>query len=326
MSATVFRPSAFLAGGHAQTLAGQVVRTALGWPFPSEDHVVDAAEGARLLLRVTWQPEGQERPALVLVHGLEGHDRSPYLLSTGTLAYRLGWHVVRMNMRGCGDALALSPHLYNAGLSSDLVAVSLWLARRVSRFAVVGFSLGAGMTLLALSREREALPDGLAAAVAVCPPLDMSRSADALERRVNWIYQNRFVVSLKRSYRNRQRLSNGRLAPGLERGLRTLRQFDDVITAYYGGYRDAEHYYRTVSAGPRLAQIDRPTLVLSPANDPFITPPAPDERPLSETVRVEVPASGGHVGFVGPTRAPRHFWAGERAISFLSTTLDLDEV
>ena len=326
MSSLGFRPLAFLAGGHSQTLAGQIVRTGLQWPFPSEDHVVEAEGGIRLLLRATWHAPAGHRPALVLIHGLEGNDGSPYLLSTGVLAYRLGWHVVRMNMRGCGDSLPLCPHLYNAGLSSDLTAVSRWLARRVSRFAVAGFSLGAGMTLLALSRERAEMPDELVAAAAVCPPLDMSRSADALERRENWVYHKRFIVSLKRAYRDRQRLSNGRYAKGRERGLRTLREFDDVITAHYGGYRDAEDYYRTVSTGPRLGAIDRPTLVLAPRNDPFIPPPAPGEWSLSETVRVEIPSSGGHVGFVGPTRAPRRFWAAERIVSFLSTALDLEEV
>src|SRR3990172_851034 len=41
-------------------------------------------------------------------------------------------------------------------------------------------------------------------------------------------------------------------------------------TAFHGGYRDAEDSYQRVSPGPRLGSIDRPTLILAAADDPFI--------------------------------------------------------
>jgi predicted alpha/beta-fold hydrolase len=135
--------------------------------------VVEAGDGVRILLRASWQKE-RDRPALLLIHGLEGCDRSPNVISTGTLAYRAGWHVVRMNLRGCGDSLPLCPRLYNAGMTSDLVAVFDWLASRVSSFAVAGFSLGGNLTLLTLDRDRERISRELRGVAAICPPLDMS--------------------------------------------------------------------------------------------------------------------------------------------------------
>ena len=39
--------------------------------------------------------------------------------------------------------------------------------------------------------------------------------------------------------------------------------------------------------------------------------------PLSPCVQREITATGGHVGFVGPTRAPGWFWAAERTLQFL---------
>lgn len=268
-------------------------------------------------MRASWQPDAEARPALLLVHGLEGSDAARYMLATGILAYRAGYHVIRMNMRGCGDSLELCPRLYNAGLTTDLVAVFDWLAGRVPRFAVGGFSLGAGLTLLTLARERKRLPTACAGAVAVCPPLDMSLCADALELRKNWIYQFRFTRSLCRSYRARQLLSPERHEKGRERGIKSLRQFDDVVTAHYGGYSDAEDYYRTVSAGPRLEKIDRPTLVLGTDNDPFIPYDSIAHWPHSEHVRVEIVEGAGHVGFLGSSKAPRLFWAADRMLAFL---------
>ena len=118
----LFLPHPWLRGGHRQTLLAYLLRRRLRWPHPSEDVVIETADGARLLLRASWQPGPRENPpAVVLVHGLGGSDSSTYVLSTGDLAFRRGWHVVRMNMRGSGDGEALCPLLYNAGLDGDLL-------------------------------------------------------------------------------------------------------------------------------------------------------------------------------------------------------------
>lgn len=293
------------------------MRTALRWPFPSEDIVVPSDDGVQLLVRASWQPRRTDRRAIVFVHGLEGSDRAGYLVSTGIHAFRRGWDVIRMNMRGCGDSLDLCPRLYNAGLTTDLVAVARWLASRTATFAIVGFSLGAGLSLLTLAKERRELPPQLASAVAICPPLDMSRSADALEWRKNWYYGRRFTRSLCASYRARQARSRDRYERGREKNIATLREFDDIITAHYGHYRDAADYYDRVSAGPRLSEIETPTLVLSSTNDPFIPIESVSHWPVGDSVRLELTEGAGHVGFVGRSSAPRFFWASERALDFI---------
>lgn len=277
--------------------------------------MVEAPEGIRILLRASWQAEKQ-KPALLLIHGLEGCDSSPNVVSTGILAYRSGWHVLRMNLRGCGDSLPLCPRLYNAGMTSDLAAVFEWLARRVPRFAVAGLSLGGNLTLLTLARDRERLPDELLGIAAICPPLDMSACADALERRGNRIYQLQFVNSLNASYRKRREILGGAYEADRERGIATVREFDERITAFYGGYRDAEDYYQRVSPGPHLQSIDRPTLVLAAADDPFIPEASMTKWARSREVTIEMIPDGGHVGFVGWSKAPRHFWAADRVLSF----------
>ena len=130
-------------------------------------------------------------------------------------------------------------------------------------------------------------------------------------------FHQRFTRSLCASYRARQTLTPTRYEKGLERNVTTLRQFDDVITAYYGRYRNAEDYYRSVSSGPRLDQIDRPTLVLGTDNDPFIPVENIAHWPHSKTVRVEITGGAGHVGFIGSSKAPRFFWAADRMLAFL---------
>jgi predicted alpha/beta-fold hydrolase len=313
-----FHPPAWLVGGHRQTFLGHWLRRLLRWNLPSEDLVVEAGQGVRLLLRASWQPAPREdRPTLLIVHGLGGSDASAYVVSTGRLAHARGWNVVRMNMRGSGDGLSLCPLLYNAGLDTDLLAALSAVSSLVPRLAVVGFSLGANLVLLTLGRRHERLPAAITAAAAVSPPVDLSACADALERRGNGFYERYFVQMLSEGYRQRHRLRPDLFAAGRERGLRTVREYDDRITAPFGGYESAAQYYERSSAGPWLTSIDRPALVLAAADDPMIPAESMTCWALAPVVRREIVPTGGHVGFVGRSQAPGWFWAPQRVLDFL---------
>lgn len=314
-----FRPRRWLSGGHRQTLLGYWSRRRLRWTLPAEDLVVEAGEGVRLLVRATWQPGSAERPTIVLLHGLGGCDRSSYGIATGELAWQAGWNVARMNMRGAGDGHAHCARLYNAGLDADLLAVAEALARRTPHLALTGFSLGANLVLLAMGRSSARLPQAVFAGAAVSPPLDLAACADALGHRGNRLYQRHYVGGLRAAYSERQRILPDVYEPGRERLMRTVREFDHHITARYGGFADADDYYARSSAGPWLTRIDRPTLILAAEDDPFIPADAVARWPLPETgmVRREMTPTGGHVGFVAPTRAAGRFWAAERVMAFL---------
>src|SRR4051812_9165979 len=167
-----FRPHPLLRGGHRQTLLGYALRRRLRWRRPSEDIVVEAGDGVRLLVRASWQPgPADERPALVLVHGLAGCDQATHAVATAELAWARGFHVLRMNMRGAGDGAAICARLYNAGLDTDMLAVLRMAAARTSRVAACGFSLGAGLLLLTAGRLAAELPREVRAIAAVSPPL-----------------------------------------------------------------------------------------------------------------------------------------------------------
>ena len=317
-----FRPLPLLGGGHRQTLAGHFARSRLHWSRSTEDVIVDAPDRVKLLLRVSWQGGPQHRkPALVLLHGLEGCDYSGYVLSAGELAYRAGYHVIRMNFRGCGDALRVCPMLYNAGVSRDLLAVMDWVSSQVSKAFILGFSLGANLTLLSLARHGAAIPRQVVGAVAISPPLDLAAVADALDRPRNTMYRKYFLRRLRASYRRRQSLLPDLYEHGVEWECHNLWGYDELITARYAGYQGAADYYAQSSAGPVMVDIDRPTLILSARDDPIIPAESVTRWPVATQVRREIAYTGGHVGFVGDSRAPGLFWAAERAIDFLDECL-----
>jgi hypothetical protein len=316
-----FRPNPLAVGGHRQTLLGFWHRRKLRWTLPVEDLIVEAGDGIRLLLRASWQPGPREsRPALVTIHGLGGWDEASYGLATAAYAYGLGWHVLRMNMRGAGDSARICPRLYNAGLDTDLVAALAAVTRVAPRVAVVGFSLGANLALLALGRSAPHIPAGLMGVVAVSPPLDLAACVAALERPMNRLYQAYFLRNLRLSYRWRQRLCPELYEAGREEKPRTIREWDEAITAPYGGYASADEYYARSSAGPYVERLDRRVLILTAQDDPLV-PAASVARwplPASGAVQREITRTGGHVGFVGRTEAPGRFWAAERAMRFLA--------
>jgi predicted alpha/beta-fold hydrolase len=316
-----FHPHPLAVGGHRQTLLGFWHRRKLRWTLPVEDVIVDAGDGIRLLLRASWQPGPREaRPALLTIHGLGGWDEASYGLATGAYAYGLGWHVLRMNMRGAGDSARICPRLYNAGLDTDLVAVLQAVTRLAPRVAVVGFSLGANLALLALGRSAAGLPDGLLGVVAVSPPLDLAACVAALERPVNTLYQRYFLRNLRLSYRWRQSLCPELYEAGRETAPRSIREWDAAITAPYGGFASADEYYARSSAGPYVSTLDRRVLILTAQDDPLVPADSVTRWPLpaSGMVQREVTPTGGHVGFVARTRAPGRFWAAERALRFLA--------
>ena len=94
-------------------------------------------------------------------------------------------------------------------------------------------------------------------------------------------------------------------------------------TAFHGGYRDAEDYYQRVSPGPRLEAIDRPTLILAAADDPFIPEASMRKWARSDSVSMEIVDGAGHVGFVGRSKAPGYFWGADRILGFLESVVQV---
>jgi predicted alpha/beta-fold hydrolase len=308
-------------GGHRQTLLGYALRSRLTWTLPVQDHVVESTGDVRLLIRASWQPGAPEdHPLLVLVHGLGGSDASAYMLSTGLAAYRRGFHVLRANMRGAGDGESICPRLYNAGLDEDLLAVLGFAARWAKRIVVVGFSLGGNLILLAAGRQRTKLPEAVSRLAVVSTPLDLEACAASLEWTGNRVYQHYFMQACARAT----------TAPGP--GPRALRSRPGAAGADSQGVRRGHHRaLRRLRQRPRvLPALEQRTLA------PVDRPAHPDRErrrrshgphridpgwplPASGLVTREVSATGGHVGFVGRSRAPGHFWAADRVLDFVET-------
>ena len=183
-----------------------------------------------------------------------------------------GMNVVRMNMRNCGGTEKLTPTLYHSGLSADVGAVAQSLIRedQLKRIALVGYSMGGNLVLKLAGELGKSAPPELKAAVGVSPAMDLAPSADALHRAANRMYEWKFLRGLRRRFRRKASLFPDRYELKYLKRLRTIREFDDQITARYSGFTGADDYYARASASRIAEHIAVPTLVIHSKDDPFI--------------------------------------------------------
>ncbi|HJQ25128.1 MAG TPA: alpha/beta fold hydrolase [Blastocatellia bacterium] len=317
-----FVPHPALRNGHAQTLAGALLRRRFKLVTENcEARHFEIPPGGQVLGHCSWQPDRASRPTLVLAHGMEGSTESRYMLGTAEKALEAGFNVIRMNVRNCGGTEHLTPTLYHAGLTEDLKQIINELRARdgLNEIYLAGFSLGGNMVLKLAGEYAADAPPALRGVIAVSPSIDLANCADAIERRSNLIYHFKFITSLRNRLRRKARLFPERYDASRLRGVWTIRRFDDLITAPHMGFQNVANYYERASALPFIERIRVPTLIVHAKDDPFI-PFAPFERREVTTnphVALIAPDHGGHVGFIAATgEGERRFWAEAMIVNF----------
>jgi predicted alpha/beta-fold hydrolase len=282
-----------------QTLAGNFLPRKSTLP-PPQERLFQVEKNVQVLCHCHWQPQHESRPTLVIVHGLEGSSLSQYVIGTGSKAWDKGMNVVRMNMRNCGGTERLAPTLYHSGLSADVGAVVRTLIEqdRLQRIALAGYSMGGNLVLKLAGDWGSDAPKELRAVAAVSPAADLAASADAMHEKANLVYEWKFLLSLMRRYRRKQALFPQTYAS--TRFPRSIREFDDIITAPYSGFANADDYYARASASRVAERINVPTLVIHSTDDPFIrmTPATREKFRNNPHVTLLETRHGGHCAFL----------------------------
>jgi uncharacterized protein len=316
----LFRPRRPLLGGHAQTLVGNFLPRRNELP-PAEERMFHVEHNVQVMCHCHWQAGREQATTLIIVHGLEGSSESGYVIGTGSKAWRAGMNVVRMNMRNCGGTERLGPSLYNSSMSADVGAVARALIEQdgLQKLALAGFSMGGNLVLKLLGEWGASAPSQVKAAVGISPAMDLAASADALHHRANRIYEMKFLWSLRRRIQRKAALYPKRFETRYLRGIRSLRDFDDQITARYCGFLDAQDYYTRAASTQVLEHIAVPTLVLHANDDPFIRVlPGTREKLLGNPNITYVETErGGHCAFLAQANGYDGRWAERQAIAFI---------
>lgn len=298
------------------------------WPRHRElalvpvENIRHATEPAVEILVQKQRPARTPVGELVLVHGLEGSSEGGYMQSMAWNALQHGYIVHRMNIRGCGGTEGWCNTLYNAGLTSDILHYLTHNLAEAPR-TLVGYSLGGNQVLKLTGELGERAAELLVNVVSVSTPIDLHECVRALGRRVNFLYENRFVTRMKKRLAERRRLNPVAFDPIFQStdvdAVRTVFEFDDRITAPHFGFGDAPNYYATQSAQNFLPRIRIPTLLLAAQDDPLVPFAVYSQVATSENpfLTLLAPRHGGHVAFLH--RSNPRFWADEAILSWVES-------
>ena len=317
-----FIARALLRGGHRQTLASFFLPRHVALP-PSEERMVEVEPGVKVRCICHWQANRSQALTVIIIHGLEGSSDSQYMRGIAAKGYAAGMNVIRMNQRNCGGTDHASPTLYHSGRSADIAAVAehLLAQDRILRFALVGYSMGGNLVLKLAGEWGQSGPSQFCAVAAVCPALDLAASADALHEPTNRIYEYYFIWQLNRRFHAKAKLFPGKFDVNRLRGIRSLRDFDDKITAYYSGFTGAADYYARAAAANVVDKISLPALILHAANDPFIRITAPTRAKILANPHINFVETrdGGHCSFLAAQNGSNRdgYWAEWQVVDFL---------
>jgi len=315
MAAPDYRPPRWFANAHLHTIYGstlaakpKVAYRRERWETPDGDFVdTDHVDGL------------PDRPWVVLFHGLEGSSDSPYARTLMHRVRQRGWRGTVLNFRGCSGEPNRLPRAYHSGDSAEVN----WVLRRLQPLRngaplyAAGVSLGGNALLKWLGETGDEAAGLVTRAAAVSAPVDLMAAGEALGRGFSLLYAKHFLATMKARAEAKHARFPGIFDVERMRRSRTLREFDDVVTAPLHGYRDTDDYWTRASSKPLLARIAVPTLLLNAEDDPFLPRealPRPDE--VSAAVRCHFPPRGGHVAFATGPFPGRIDWLPERLLHY----------
>lgn len=303
-----------------QTLWGTVMRRRPAVPTTRETWDTPDAD----VIDVERLPQRSGQPGVVVLHGLEGSSRAGYVRGMLAEVHARGWNGLAMNFRSCGPSQHRLLRTYHSGFTDDLALVVERFAREgVSPIGIVGFSVGGNMTVKFMGDRGEQAP--LAAAVAVSVPFDLGVCASLLDGPGAWpsLYRNHFLRSLRRKAGSWARRFPGALDETKIRTAKTFAEFDECVTAKIFGFASASDYWTRASSARSIGGIQRPTLLLSAADDPMIPLSSipRDAAMRNPAVTLALLPHGGHVGFVGGSLLSPEYAAEKVAGEFLAVHL-----
>ena len=287
---------------------------------------LDTADGDFLDL---YHLDGEaESPVLVLLHGLEGSLRSHYIQGLLHEASRRGWRGAVLIFRSCGGRMNRTRRFYHSGETTDFSFAIDHLIESYPDVPLIlaGVSLGGNVLLKYLGEQEGRISPGIRGAAAISVPYDLARAASHIDKGFAKVYQRSFIRSLQQKATAKLGLFPDLVSPDRIESIRTMRDFDNCITAPLHGFQDADDYYARSSAIKWLHGIRVDTLLLSAVDDPFLPSQVLDDvRDIAKSnscLHVEFTQSGGHVGFVGGSNPFRpSYYMETRVGDFLADRL-----
>lgn len=256
-------------------------------------------------LDLDWSEVESDR-LLILAHGLTGGSGQWYMQKFVGVANKEGVDALAINYRSCSGETNRQKIFYHGGATYDVVTIVQHVVakKKYKEIFLLGFSLGGNLFCKYLAENAKNLPPEIKKAAVISAPFNIGESAKLLERIENYFYMRRFLNSFKQKLRDKAAIMPGVFnLEGLDK-VRTVVEFDDKYTAPVHGFSGADELYAKTSSRNLIKDIEIPLLIINAKNDPVLGPQCyPIEEAESKAnIFLEMPESGGHLGFVSYAR------------------------
>lgn len=311
---STYEPPNWFKNNHIQTIYPALFRTVD--PVPYERERIDTPDKDFLDLDWFYAPKKTYNIAII-VHGLDSNTHETYMQAMAWAFHRKNWDVLTINLRGCSEEMNRLPRLNHAGDTADLNTVLGHVIKKMKyeSISLVGFSLGGNIVLKYMGEKGKTISPLVKSAVGISVPCDLKSAALHMDTGLNKWYSRRFINKIKKKLKEKVPYTD--LTQKDVNKITNFQQLDDTYTAPIHGYKDAEEYWYKCSSKRYLLQIDKPTLLINAADDPFLTKECfPTEEATNHNkFLLEIPEYGGHVGFIAFNKE-NEYWHEKRTVNF----------
>jgi len=307
-----YTPPFLLFNKHLETIYPSLIRRVNGLPYFRERITTPDDD----FLDLDWLKQKSDK-LVILSHGLEGNSQRTYMRGMANAFYQNGFDVLAWNYRGCSEEMNRKIRFYHSGATDDLdLIVGHSASLGYTEIYLIGFSLGGNLTLKYLGEKASSLNPLVKKGIAFSVPLNLYTSCMEISKRSNWVYNKRFLNSLKKKVVNKSKVFSEIHTSGIS-SINSLLAFDNQYTAPIHGFKDAIDYYEQCSSIRFIDSIERPTLIVNAWNDPFLSKDCfPAHLDNHRYLKFEFPQRGGHVGFALFNQNGL-YWSELRALQFI---------
>ncbi|NPA60200.1 MAG: hydrolase [Epsilonproteobacteria bacterium] len=317
-----FNPPFLLKNRHIQTIYSSLFKKVKKHNFYVERFTLSDGD----FIECHWynkKEQGNNKPVVLLFHGLAGSYKSPYIQSTMKTLHNNGFDSVVVHFRGCSGVSNIKPISYHSGKTDDAKEYLDAIQKRFLgiKLYAIGYSLGANMLLKLLGELKEASP--ITKAVSISCPFVLDICASKMDKGFSKFYRYILLKDLKKELEKKCTLYDMQSLINLKKDdvakLSSFWEFDEVYTAPVHGFKSAKDYYARCSARGFLKDITTKTLIINSLDDPFMTPDVlPKTEEIAKNTELELLTHGGHVGFIQGSLFKAEYWLDKRVLDYFT--------